>query len=157
MKRISLLGFLVGCVLASGVLASDAQSLTKDPVNIVLEDRAPLSGVVLPATARIDVGRRFIFTALEGQLAGLQAYDMYSTLTALKRGCREANPVMGGLVAHAPAFIALKAGLSVASIYSAERMWRQHHRVRAIVMIALSNGLMTAVAVHNARVLRTVR
>jgi len=32
-------------------------------------------------------------------------------------------------------------------------MWRSNHRVAAIVMMAASNGIMAAVAAHNASVL----
>jgi len=36
---------------------------------------------------------------------------------------------------------------------AAEQMWRNHHRVAAIVMMAASNGIMAVVATHNASVL----
>jgi len=85
-------------------------------------------------------------------LVALQSYDIYSTSAALKNGAREANPVMGGVVGNAPAFVGVKAGMTGLSIFAAERMWRQHHRMQAVLVMAASNGFMAFVAAHNAAV-----
>ena len=98
-------------------------------------------------------GRPSILTALYGGSAALQAFDAYSTLKALKGGAVEANPLMKGVVGNPGVFIGIKATVSAASILAAEQMWRNHHRVAAIVMMAASNGFMAAVAAHNASVL----
>jgi hypothetical protein len=98
-------------------------------------------------------GRPSILTALYGGSAALQAFDAYSTLKALKGGAVEANPLMKGVVGNPGVFIGIKAAVTGASIMAAEQMWRNHHRVAAIVMMAASNGFMAAVAAHNASVL----
>lgn len=90
-------------------------------------------------------------------LAALQGYDTYSTLRAVKQGAVETNPMMAGIVGNPAAFIAVKSGVTVASIYAAERLWKSGHRAEAIAMIAVTNGLMTAVAVNNANVMRRMR
>ena len=98
--------------------------------------------------------------ALPGLYAGsafLQGYDAYSTLTALRAGATEANPLMKGITRSPVAFVALKAGLTAASIMGAERLWKDDHRVAAIAMMIASNGMMAAVAAHNASVLRSVK
>jgi hypothetical protein len=90
-------------------------------------------------------------------LAALQAYDFYSTTAAMKSGAREANPVMNGVVGNPAAFLAVKAGVTGASIFAAERMWRQHHRAQAIAVMAASNGFMALVAAHNHSVMAATR
>ena len=98
-------------------------------------------------------GRPSILTALYGGSAALQAFDAYSTLKALKGGAVEANPLMKGVVGNPGVFIGIKAAVTGASIMAAEQMWRNNHRVAAIVMMVASNGVMAAVAAHNASVL----
>ena len=88
--------------------------------------------------------------------AVLQAYDAYSTLSALKAGAVEANPLMKGAVTSPVALVGIKAGVSAASIIAAERMWH-HNRLGAIAMMAISNGMMAIVAAHNAQVLGRLR
>jgi hypothetical protein len=95
--------------------------------------------------------------ALYGTSALLQGYDAYSTLTVLKGGGVEANPVMQSLTKSPAAFIGLKAGMTVLSIMAAEKMWKNHNRVGAMVTMIVSNGLMAAVAANNAKVLSRVR
>ena len=101
--------------------------------------------------------RPFALPALYGGSIALQGYDAYSTLSALKSGASEANPLMNGITRSPLAFVALKAGLTTASIVGAEQLWKDHHRVAAIVMMAASNGMMAAVAAHNNAVLQRVR
>jgi hypothetical protein len=101
--------------------------------------------------------RPLVLPALYVGAAALQAYDAYSTLRVLQAGGVEANPVMRTLVKSPVAFVALKAGVTVASIAAAEKLWKQQHRVGAIAVMVASNALMGAVAAHNASVLRQVR
>lgn len=87
-------------------------------------------------------------------LAGLNAYDAYSTTKGLSRGARESNPVMRGAAGSPAAIWAIKGGVTGASIMVAERLWRAHKRPQAIGVMIISNGLMAAVAARNASVLR---
>jgi hypothetical protein len=103
------------------------------------------------------LGRPSVLPALYIGSAALQAFDVYSTLTALKAGASEGNPVMKSATANPIAFIGIKATVTVASIMAAERMWRGHNRIGAIAVMAASNGLMALVAAHNASVMTTLR
>ena len=98
-----------------------------------------------------------LLSSLYAGSAFLQGYDAYSTLTALKSGAVEANPLMKGITKSPAAFMALKAGMTMASIMSAERMWKNNYRAGAVIMMIASNGMMAAVAAHNASVLRRVQ
>jgi hypothetical protein len=100
---------------------------------------------------------RLVLPALYVSLAGLQAYDAFSTLTVLKRGGVEANPVMKGIVGSPLALVAVKAGTTAGSICVAERLWRQNRKGQAIALMVATNGLMAAVAAHNTSVMRGIK
>lgn len=89
--------------------------------------------------------------------AGLQGYDAYSTLNALKNGGVEANPLMKNVVSHPAAFVALKATVAVTSIMAAERMWKNGNRLGAVGVMVASNVAMGLVAANNARVLSSLK
>jgi hypothetical protein len=93
---------------------------------------APLS----PALVRVRQQRSLVLPSLYVSLSALQAYDVYSTLTALGHGATEANPMMQGVVGNPTAFVALKS---------------------AVLLMVASNGLMAYVARHNASVLGNLR
>jgi hypothetical protein len=94
---------------------------------------------------------------LYGTLAGLQAYDGWSTVRATRAGATEANPALGGVASNTGAMWAVKVGATMASAYAAEGLWRRHRRVQAIVTMAAVNGMMAAVAAHNASVMRGLK
>jgi hypothetical protein len=131
------------------------------------EDRSTVAGDVstfsaaeLPALPAADVpqpSRGPVLPLLYVSFAALNAYDGSSTLTALKLGAVEGNPVMAGVAARPAALWAVKAGVTTASVVVAERLWRQHHRTAAIVMMVVSNGMMAAVAARNASVIRRLK
>jgi hypothetical protein len=101
--------------------------------------------------------RPFILLALYAGSAILQAYDTYSTLSALRAGGQEGNPVMKGIVKSPALFIGLKAGASGLSIGAADQLWKEHHHGHAIATMAISDSFMTVVAINNARVLGSLR
>lgn len=81
--------------------------------------------------------------------ATLQALDYHSTTSAVSEGiAREANPIVRQVVDNPPAFIALKAAATVAIVYQAERMWKDHP-VRAIVFMAAANAALGIVVARN--------
>jgi len=95
---------------------------------------------------------------LYGSSAFLQSFDAYVTLTALEAGASEANPLMEPVIGRSPvAFIAVKAGLTVASIVAAEKLWKDHHRKSAVALMVFSNAIMVAVAAHNSSVVQQVK
>jgi hypothetical protein len=110
----------------------------------------------LRADSRADlrIARGAALPVLYGTLAGLQAYDGWSTVKAVRLGATEANPAVAGIASHAPAMWAVKAGATLVSIYAAERLWRQNRRTEAIVTMIAVNGAMAMVAAHNASVLK---
>lgn len=130
-----------------------------------LVSRLSVAGAVLvcfaasPVQAEEDqlAPGRMTFAMLAAGQVGLQGYDVYSTLTGMKAGHVENNPMLRGMAGRPGTFIAVKVGLTATTIYAAERMWRNDHKKAAIVLLAVSNGLMTAVAVRNASVLRQRR
>jgi hypothetical protein len=126
-------------------------------------DAAIVRASVVPAPARTAIRqlapaeRPLTLPALYVSLGALQAYDVYSTLTALNHGAAEANPLMQGIVGRPVAFVAIKAGVTTASIVAAERLWRSKKRVSAVLLMVAANGAMAYVAHNNARVLAAVR
>src|SRR5260221_8857414 len=60
--------------------------------------------------------RPLALPTLYASSAFLQGYDAYSTLTALRHGGTEANPLMKGITKSPVAFIGLKAGGTTMSI-----------------------------------------
>jgi len=90
--------------------------------------------------------------ALYVSLAALQIFDGVSTARGLALGAREANPLMAGASDHPIAFWATKAAATAVPMVLAERMWKRH-RAGAIIVMALANGVVAAVAANNARVL----
>ena len=150
-------------ILAAPVWAADAADATPiadaalaivgTPVAAPVADAAPLG------YSRIyrQPARSLVLPALYVSLAALQGYDAYSTLTALQQGAVEANPLMQGVVGSPMTFVALKAGVTGASIYAAEQLWRHNQKTKAILLMVASNGLMAYVAHNNAGVLRSMR
>lgn len=113
-----------------------------------------LTAVVLtpPATpALVQQARRpAILPLLYATLGATQAWDVYSTQTALEAGAREANPATAAFGTSTGALIGLKAATMAGTIVFAERMWKKN-RVAAIVMLVAVNGATAAVAMHNMR------
>jgi hypothetical protein len=95
-----------------------------------------------------------LLRSLHVGLAVSQAYDVYSTTTAIRRGAVELNPLLKSTVGSRAAFIGLKVAMTAGPIWEAEKLWKKNHRVAAIALMAASNGIMMAVAKHNASVLK---
>jgi len=117
---------------------------------------AGVSGLAVPARVGQAVARPALLSALYASYGALQAYDVYSTRQALARGAREANPLMQGVVGHTGAFVAVKAGVAVATIAAAERLWKTNKPAAIGVMIA-GNSVAAMVAARNARTLGQLR
>ncbi len=101
--------------------------------------------------------RGTVLSALYASFAGLNALDAASTLHALKHGAVEANPLLGGIAGRPAALWAVKSGVTAASILAAEHLWKEGHKRKAIGLMIATNGVMTAVAAHNASVLRGLK
>jgi len=158
MKRVPAVLFAVSLLSASSAFAFDEQQVNADRGNSVAEAAQPIVvAAPLPPVSRGRFDQRRMLTALSVGLAGLEGYDAYSTLSVTGRGGVEANPLMRGVVSHPALFIGMKAGITGASIYAAEHLWREHHRGAAIALMAVANGVMAVVAVNNASALNASR
>jgi hypothetical protein len=113
-------------------------------------DSAPTAVLMLPLVRTPT--RPAALPLLYVGLAGLQAYDVYSTRTALGRGASEANPLMGSVAGSTTGLVVAKAASTAGIIFISERLWKKN-RVAAILTVAIANGVMAAVAMNNARVL----
>jgi hypothetical protein len=103
-----------------------------------------------PAAPRSDRTSRLL-VPLYVSFAALQGLDVHSTLTALDRGARETNPVMGVFVDRPVAFVALKAGTAAGILFMAERV-RRHSPLAAVLMMAAVNSAYATVVANNYRV-----
>jgi hypothetical protein len=126
-------------VTASAIVTMPTIEVVRMPANF----EAPSRGVALPI--------------LYGSYAVLQGYDAVNTLRGVGFGGVEANPMMAGPSRNAAAMWAIKGGVTAASIVASERLWRSHRRAEAIAVMAIANGVMAGVALHNASVLNGVR
>ena len=126
--RRTLVGSLVGLVLmTTSAFAADENSTTTVTPAIaaaVTTLARPELAATVSFAPRVAVPRRpLMLPTLYAGSALLQGYDAYSTLTALKNGGTEANPLMKGITRSPMAFIGLKAGVTMMSIMAAEKMW----------------------------------
>ena len=161
MRRL-LIATLLGATLCTPAFAADASdtqpaALVIAPTAIAAAATSPAANLDLATRSNWKYGRPSILPALYVSSAALQGYDAYSTLTALKNGGREVNPLMQGIVKRPAAFVAMKAGVTMASIMAAESLWKNHHRFGAIGLMVASNLMMGVVAKHNAQVLSTLK
>ena len=145
-------------VVAYGAEASDP---TNDPATSesaeVVQSIVPASIMTWhPPAHEWNRTRPAALPAFYASLAALQVFDGYSTTRALAGGAKEANPLMKSIVTRPVVFWSVKAALAVAPTLVAERMWRSN-KAGAIAVMVVSNGMMAAVAAHNAKVLNRVR
>ena len=158
--RRTLVGSLVGLLLmTSSAFAADDNTTTAVTPAIAAAATSWFVRLAANITVapRVAPRRPLVLPSLYAGSAFLQGYDAYSTLSALKNGGTEANPLMKGITKSPVAFIGLKAGVTMMSIMAAERMWKDNNRLGAVLTMVASNGFMAAVAAHNAAVLQRVK
>ena len=157
----SIIAVLFGAFLvASPAFAADAETTMPALVisDVVVAD-VPAQPPVANFSTRIEarLRRPALLPSLYMASAALQGYDAYSTLSVLKHGGVEANPLMKTVTKSPIAFVALKATVAATSIMAAEKMWKSGNRVGAIGVMLASNAAMGFVAANNARVLAQVK
>lgn len=81
-------------------------------------------------------------------MAVSQALDFISTRRGLEAGVREGNPLMAPLVGSAGAVIAMKCGVSVVTVYAAERLWKHNRKAAILTLIGVNIGY-GAIVSHN--------
>ena len=100
---------------------------------------------------RLEPSRPAALPVLYVGYAALQGVDLWQSARLLETGAREINPVMAGATGHPAAVIAVKAATTAGTLYFVERLWKNDHRVAAIVTMVAVTGATAAVAAHNAR------
>ncbi len=118
---------------------ADARALAAEAPAITL----PESSTYAP-----PLKRPAALPALYVTLGAMQAWDYYSTSSALKAGAREANPTSAVFAGSKGSMLGLKLATTASTIFFAERAWRKN-RLAAVVMMTAINGATAAVAAHN--------
>jgi hypothetical protein len=147
------MGLLV--ILSSSVAADEETTTTVMPAAITAaaaSQRVDFESAM--SVAERPLRRPIVLPGLYAGFITLQALDVSYTLRSLPLLAKEVNPLMKGVTKYPAAFVALKAGLTIGAIMNAERLWKDDHRVAAIVLMAASNGLMAVVVSRNASTLR---
>jgi hypothetical protein len=106
---------------------------------------------------QVRAARGAVLPSLYVSLAALNAYDGFTTIKGLRQGARESNALMAPVAGSAPAIWLVKGSVTAGSILVAERLWKSHRRAQAIAVLAISNGMMAAVAARKTAVLRQQR
>ena len=124
------------------------------PTSRLLAEQVSAPAVFAPLYA--EPKRPSWFMALHVLTAGLRVADAHSTLSGLKTGAVEANPLMSPVAKNGPALVAMKAGVAAGVIYATERMSRGN-RVAAVLTAIAINGTYAMVVAHNYRLARSLR
>ena len=109
----------------------------------------------LPPEMRRDP-RRAVLSSLHLATGVVQGYDGFLTLRVLRAGGIETNPLIKPMATNKGAMMAVKAAAAVSTVIGAESLWRNDHKIGAIVASVVANGAMVMVARHNAKVLATL-
>lgn len=133
------------------VSAQAAHAAEKDEVRIVGLTAIVLTPApVLAAPVAPKVKRPTILPVLYAMLGATQAWDVYSTRSALTSGAREANPATAAFSSNTGTLMGMKVATTAGTILFAERMWKKN-KVAAILMLTAINGATAAVSMHNMR------
>ena len=87
---------------------------------------------------------------LYGSFAALQALDVHSTLRGIAQGEREINPALQSIANRPMAMMAIKAGITTATIYVNARLAKTAPRTALALMIA-QNVAYAMIVAHNYR------
>jgi hypothetical protein len=109
--------------------------------------------VALVLTLSQPPARPAVLPVLYVTYAVLQVLDVQSTLQALSHGqTREANPMLGRVVGHPPALVAVKAASAVTTVLLTEYLWKKKgYRRTAVITLLVINGLTAVVVARNYR------
>ena len=107
---------------------------------------------VTPAAPDRDP-RRPVLSALHAVTGVVQTYDGMLTMRVLDAGGRETNPLMKPAIGNETVMLSVKVAAAVATVIGTELLWRDNHRLAAIVSSVVANSAMAMIARHNAQVL----
>ncbi|SRR5260370_39418234 len=125
--------FSLGCVFAASVCAIAQDSPL--PSTVMTSVSVELAGAVdasLPHRPVDGAGRGGLLPVLYASYVALQVFDGYTTTIGVQRGAVESNPLMRGIADRAAIVWTVKGGVTVAAIYTAERLWRDHRAGRRL-------------------------
>lgn len=146
-RTIAVLAALCISCMTGVAAAQDTADVPATPRLVI----APASLIVVEST---PPKRPAVLPALYVALGAVQAWDMYSTYSALNAGAIEGNPIVAPVATNTGGMIALKLATAGTTVFFAERLWKKN-RVAAIVMMVAINGATAAVAVRNMENART--
>lgn len=110
---------------------------------------APRPSTPLTASS-VALGTLYVSTAV------LQGLDVHSTLTGMRSGATETNPMMKGLVKSPGAFIVMKAGVAAGTIMAARSLAKKN-RATAVLALVAFNAAYGAIVMHNYQLARQLR
>lgn len=97
--------------------------------------------------------RRTILSSLHAVTGVVQTYDGMLTMRVLRAGGVEVNPLMKPATGNEGVLLGVKIAAAVATVIGTETLWRDNHRVAALVTSIVANSAMAMIARHNAQVL----
>lgn len=160
------LGLVPAVAGAQELRVADADSVVRRDLNAslvnttvppVLLGAAQLPSLQRPVTFDRPSNRpSTLMLSLYASTAAMQALDVHSTLSALKLGAVEANPMMKGVARNKAAFIALKAGMAASTILASRNMAKRN-KIAAIATMVAVNTAYAFVISHNYKVARNQR
>src|SRR5262249_23774117 len=92
---------------------------------------APDNDAKVPAADK----RPALLLPLYVSFASLQVLDIHSTQRAAEFGGREANPVVGRMLASPGVFVAAKIGAAAGTMLVTERLWKRNRTAAVLTMI----------------------
>jgi hypothetical protein len=132
-------------------LSSALSNAVTSPAVIGAEQIGPLQG---PSFAPLPRPRgSALLATLYASTAAMQALDVHSSLRAFSNGAVESNPLMAGVTKNKAAFMAVKAGVAVSTIFAAKNMAKKN-KVAAIATLVAINSAYALVVSHNYRAAR---
>jgi len=135
-------GLAVGVVLvALGCMPAEARA----------QDRVSDGGAERGAVTTIPATKHTLLTSLYVSTATLQALDLQSTVSALRQGGLEANPMVSPIAGHPAAFVAAKSAVAVSTIFAAHRL-SNSNKAAAVAMLLAVNSAYAIVVAHNYRI-----
>jgi hypothetical protein len=166
--------FIAALVVASlslaGVHSASAQEVSLRPLQFASADTAVAASASLAAdeiaaretqlayTRAIFEPKRpsGVLQSLMVTSAVMHALDVHSTISVMRHGGAEGNPLLTGIVANKGAFIAFKAGVATASILAAKSLAKRN-KVAAIATMVGINSAYAMVVSHNYKLARQLK
>src|SRR5262245_8728557 len=145
---------------------TNAQDLTKWPASLqVMPHTSTFAGTQFPLLSAEQIQRAVpapdfrrpgsskLMTSLYASTVMLQALDVHSTMSALRSGATEANPLMQGATRNQAMFVAVKAGVAASTILAAKQLSKRNKTAAVATLVAINSAYALVVS-HNYRVAR---